>query len=100
MADVIAAGDSPEDLAKVASFVVDAEVFYLALQKHSELDVSTQAELFLDNAGDFEAYRLASQIVHLGDHVQLRRVSRLVGLLSQEKQEKLFARLWSSTAGL
>jgi hypothetical protein len=99
MANVIAAGDSSEELGKVLSFVADAEVFYLALQKCSELDVSTQAELFLDNAGDLEAHRLVSQIVRLGDHVQLRRVSRLVGLLSQEHQEKLFRKVVELDSG-
>lgn len=89
-ADVIAAGDSYEELVRILSLVADAEVFYLALQKCGERDVSTQAELFADNAGDLEAYRLASQMVRLGDYVHLRRISRLVGLLSQEHQEQLF----------
>ncbi len=90
IADVIAAKDSPEDLSKVMSSLVDAEVFYMALQAYNELDASAQAEVFAINAGDLEAYRLASQIVRLGDYAQLRHIARLVGLLSQECQEKLF----------
>lgn len=89
--DIIAAShESVSSVLRLLAYVVHADVFYTALRLNDSLDLSSEATAFAVNAGDAEASALVLQMVACDDYRSLRRISRLVGVLSRESQERLF----------